>query len=66
MIDLGLDIQNHMASLLDFNFKTGESLTEASDLNSRLFEKDFEGRSLIWYINETKPEELLAKSTVLS
>ena len=45
--------------LMDYKSKSGVVLTEISDMRSRLFHKDFEGKSLLWYINESRPEELL-------
>ena len=57
--NLSVTIQQQLAKLVDFRLKSGVSLTEATHLRSLLLEKDFEGHSLLWYINETQPEELL-------
>lgn len=60
--DLSVTIQQQLAQLLDFKGKSGVNLTEGTDLRSRLFDRDFDGRSLLWYLNETRPEELLHQS----
>ena len=31
-----------------------------------LIQKDFEGKDILWYLNETKPSRLLQKSKVIA
>jgi hypothetical protein len=49
-------------NLIDYKSKEGVSLTDVDDLRARLLHRDFEGKSLLWYINQTKPEELIHQS----